>query len=87
MENPDYMLVLFYGGHMQDLYAANFLWYIPIRPVTGYCLELWLVCGQYSSKISGCSLQNLEGLVELLGPELHAMQGLSFLHRYVSGLR
>ncbi|CAM6043893.1 unnamed protein product [Sphagnum compactum] len=36
----------------------------------------------YSSKISGCSLQNLEGLVELLGPELHAMQGLSFLHRY-----
>ncbi len=25
MENPDYMLVLFYGGHMQDLYVANFL--------------------------------------------------------------
>lgn len=52
----------------------------------GYLLELWLVCGQYSSEISG-SLQNLEGLVELLGPELHAMQGLSFLHRYVSELR
>jgi hypothetical protein len=25
MENPDYMLVLFYGGHMQDLCAQLFV--------------------------------------------------------------
>lgn len=29
------------------------------------------------------ALQELEGLVDLLGSELHSSQGLTFLHRYM----